>query len=82
MKTIETSIPSFNTSILCIGYLTRKFPEVNMEKLKAGIVDGPQIRQLIKDLQFTASMNEIESNFWCSFVKVVKQFRGNYNTLN
>jgi len=32
-----------------------------MEKLEAGIFDGPQIRQLINGLHFIALMNEIES---------------------
>jgi hypothetical protein len=47
-----------------------------MEKLMAGIFDGPQIRQLINDPHFMASMNEIESCAWSSFV-LVKNFLGN-----
>ena len=31
------------------GYLPRKFPGISTEKLKAGIFDGPQRRQLVKD---------------------------------
>jgi hypothetical protein len=53
-----------------------------MEKLKAGIFDGPQIRQLINDPHFIASMNEIESCAWSSFVLVVKNFLGNKKTDN
>jgi hypothetical protein len=48
-----------------------------MEKLKAGIFDGPQIRQLINDPYFIALMNEIESCAWSPFVLVVKNFLGN-----
>jgi hypothetical protein len=48
-----------------------------MEKLKAGIFDGPQIRQLINDPHFIASMNEIESCAWSSFVLVAKNVLGN-----
>jgi hypothetical protein len=47
-----------------------------MEKLKAGIFDGPQIRQLINDPHFVASVNEIESCARFSFV-LVKNFLGN-----
>jgi hypothetical protein len=48
-----------------------------MEKLMAGSIDGPQIRQLVNDPHFIASMNEIESCAWSSFVLVVKNFLGN-----
>ena len=36
----------------CFLYLYQAFPELTMAKLKAGIVDGPQIRQLIRDPEF------------------------------
>lgn len=66
----------------CFGYLSRKFPGISTEKLKAGIFDGPQIRQLIKDPQFTTSMNETESNAWGSFVQIVQNFLGNHKADN
>ena len=46
----------------CFEYLSSKFPALSKEKLKAGIFDGPQIRELIKDSHFTESMTEIEFN--------------------
>ena len=36
----------------CFTYLCQVFPGLTMEKLKAGIFDGPQIRQLIRDPEF------------------------------
>ena len=48
-----------------------------MGKPKAGIFDGPQIRQLINDPHFITSMNEIESCALSSLVLVVKNFLGN-----
>ena len=48
-----------------------------MEKSKAGIFDGPQIRQLIRDPEFENSMNEVELEAWKAFVVVVKNFRDN-----
>jgi len=53
-----------------------------MEKLKAGIFDGPQSRQLINDPHFITSMNEIESCAWSSFVLVVKNSLGNKKAEN
>ena len=53
-----------------------------MEKLKAGIFDGPQIRQLIRDPQFENSMKEAELEAWKAFVLVVKNFLGNNKARN
>jgi len=69
-------VKALNKDGLCIEYIAHKLPGLIMEKLKAGIFDGPQIRQLINDPHFIASMNEIESCAWSSFVLVVKNFLG------
>ena len=34
------------------------FPFLTQEKLKTGIFDGPQIRQLMKDAEFESSMTD------------------------
>jgi hypothetical protein len=38
----------------CIEYIAHRLPGLTMEKLKAGIFDDPQIRQLINDPYFVA----------------------------
>ena len=43
----------------------------------AGIFDGPQIRTLIRDKNFTSSMNSVELSAWNAFVLIVKKFLGN-----
>ncbi|GFU96801.1 uncharacterized protein TNCV_4626181 [Trichonephila clavipes] len=53
----------------CFNFLSHKFPALSIEKLKAGILDGPQIWQLVKDSNFVKSMTEVESKlgihlFW------------------
>ena len=48
----------------CFTYLCQAFPGLTMEKLKAGIFDGPQIWQLIRDPGFENSMNEVELKAW------------------
>ena len=53
-----------------------------MEKLKAGIFDGSQIRQLIRDPEFENSTNEMELEVWKTFVQVVKNFLGNNKARN
>lgn len=62
----------------CFKYVCQKFPSLSMEKLKAGVFDGPQIRTLIKDIEFINHMSQIESKAWLSFVLVVKNFLGNH----
>ena len=61
----------------CFTCLCRTFPGVTIEKLKAGVFDGPQIRQLIRDRNFEKSMNRTELEAWSSFVLVVKNSLGN-----
>jgi len=66
----------------CFTYLCRSFPGVTIEKLKAGIFNGPQIGQLIRDRNFEESMNRTELEAWSSFVLVVQNFLGNNKALN
>ncbi|KAL4715297.1 hypothetical protein ACJJTC_010867 [Scirpophaga incertulas] len=58
------------------------FPGLSMEKIKAGIFSGPQIRQIIKDEQFLYTMTDIEASAWKSFVLVVHNFLGNHKSPN
>lgn len=51
---------------------------LSTEKLKAGIFDCPQIRQLINDPGFVDSMSEDERSAWTSFILVVRNFLGNH----
>ncbi|GFS88860.1 uncharacterized protein TNCV_3569571 [Trichonephila clavipes] len=41
----------------CFNVLSRKFPRLSIETLKAGIFDGLQIRQLVKDSNFQIVTN-------------------------
>ena len=66
----------------CFTYLCHAFPGLTIEKLKAGIFDGPQIRQLIRDPEFEKSMNEVELEAWKAFVLVMKNFLGNNKARN
>ena len=66
----------------CFTYLCQDCPGLTMEKLKAGIFDGPQIRQLIRDPEFENSMNEVELEAWKALVLVVKNLLGNNKARN
>ena len=66
----------------CFKCICRKFPGLSIDKLKQGIFDGPQIRQLINDSEFVKSMTVLEFSAWNSFVLVVKNFLGNFKAEN
>ena len=53
-----------------------------MEKIKAGAFDGPQIRNLVKDANFTAKMNFLERTAWVAYRSVVTNFLGNTKAEN
>lgn len=53
------------------------FPKLSSAEVKSGICDGPHIRKLINDPNFSNCMTEIEKNAWNEFVWVVKTFLGN-----
>ena len=66
----------------CFTYLCHAFSGLTIEKLKAGIFDGPQICELIRDAEFENTMNEVELEAWKAFVLVAKNFLGNNKARN
>jgi len=66
----------------CFAYIGLKKRGVSSEKLKAGILDGPQIRQLINDSHFVDCMNEKEGKAWMAFIIVVNNFLSNKKAEN
>ena len=70
-------VKALDTGANCFKYLCESFPALSYEKIKAGVLDGPQIRQHMKDNAFPNSMNGTERQAWLSFVTVVENFLGN-----
>ena len=66
----------------CFKYICRSFPGLSIEKLKAGIFDGPDIRKLMQDENFILSMNPLKADAWRVFVGVVQNFLGNRRAAN
>ena len=79
MKNFVKALDKNNPGFL---YLQEKFPRISKEKLKAGIFDGPQIRQLMCDDLFQESLKSHELKAWGAFKAVVKNFLGNYRSRN
>lgn len=59
-------------------YLVAKFPKISNAKIKEGIFDGPQIRQLMHDLNFEETLEYNELEAWQSFIWVCENFLGNH----
>ena len=58
-------------------YIWHSYPQLSIEKLKAGIFDGPELRQLLKDSNFKNHVHEDELAAWEAFAEVVHNFLGN-----
>ena len=56
-------------SVIC-----QVFSRLSIEKLEAGVFDGPNIRKLIKNENFTSNMTTLELNAWNSFLGVIQNF--------
>ena len=61
-------------------FLSEKFKQKSMEKLKAGIFDGLEIRELMKDADFNESLNSIELSTWLALKLVIVHFLGNHRS--
>ena len=59
-----------------IRLLQTKFPYVSDSKLRAGVFDGPQIRELMKDSSFDEILTGNEKTAWVSFKNVCINFLG------
>ena len=49
-----------------------------MEKIKAGIFDGSQIRELIKGTSFDDALKPVEPSAWLPLKSVIANFLGNH----
>ena len=61
-------------------FVQEKFPQISMEKLKADIFDGPQIREFMKDPMFVEALNKAELFIWYSMKSVVTNFLENHGS--
>ena len=59
-------------------FLHQRFQRRSIEKLKAGIFDGPQIRELIKDTSFDDVLNPAELFAWLSLKSFITNFLRNH----
>ena len=61
-------------------FFQTKLPYVSDAKLRAGVFDGPQIRELMKDSSFDEILTGNEKTMWVSFKNVCTNFLGKRQT--
>lgn len=79
MKQFVKALPTEGN---CFKYILSALPALSYEKIKAGVFDGPQIRQLLRDTNFIESMEENEKTAWLAFKNIVNNFLGNIRASN
>ena len=75
-------VKALNTEGDCFKYIFRAFPNETLEKLKAGIFDGPQIRKLMNESCFQESMTSKELSAWRAFIDVAQNFLERHRSCN
>ena len=63
-------------------YLKNKLPRISDAKIKEGVFVGPQIRELIQDVNFEDQLIEVEKAAWKLFKNVTAKFLGNHKAEN
>lgn len=63
-------------------YLKTKLPKLSEAKIKEGVFDGPQIRQLMKDPKFMQKMSSDERKAWKSLIDISQKYLGNFKAPN
>lgn len=63
-------------------YLGTKFPRISAAKLAEGIFVGPQVRDLLSDVQFESKLDGTALTAWKAFRAVCTSFLGSFKTPN
>ena len=77
---MKNFVKALDTKDREFAFLHQKFQQKSMEKIKAGIFDGPQIRELIKDTSFDDALNPAELSAWLSLKSIIANFLGNHRS--
>ena len=62
-------------------FLRRKFPKISEAKITAGILNGPQITELIHYNNFDNSMNVLTLRIWITFKSIIQHRSADYGNL-
>ena len=70
-------VKSLSKSGKCFKYLCQSLPHISEAKLKEAVFVGPDIRKLMLDKNFVATMTYDEKEAWTAFRDVIYKFFGN-----
>ena len=79
---MKNFVKALNKDDQSFRFLQTKFPAISDAKLRAGVFNGPQIRELMKDSTFDKTLNELEKLAWESLKSVSTEFLGNKRSQN
>ena len=82
IKNFVKGIVKYNKDGEGLAYLRSKFPGISDAKIKEGVFIGPEIRDLIHDVNFDLTLNALERDAWVAFKDVVAGFWGNHKSNN
>ena len=74
IKNFVKGIVKYNKDGEGLAYLRSKFPGISDAKIKEGVFIGPEIRDLIHDVNFDLTLNALERDAWVAFKDVVQDF--------
>ena len=73
---MKNFVKALNKDGQSFRFLQTKFPYVSDAKLRAGVFDGPQIRERMKDSSFDEILTGNEKTAWVSFKNFCTNFLG------
>jgi hypothetical protein len=77
---MKNFVKALNKESRGFAFLSQKFPRVSEAKLRAGIFDGSQIRELMNDVNFDENVEVKERNAWLTLKSIIKNFLGNHRS--
>lgn len=79
---MKNFVKAMNRESVAFQYIREKFPKVSDAKIKEGVFNGPQIREIMKDKHFESLLEGNEKVAWFAFKEVVLNFLGNRRSGN
>jgi len=82
MGLMKNFVKNMDKTACGFQYVRNKFPNVIAAKIKEGVFIGPQIRELMPDIQFDEDLKETGRNSWLSFKRICNDFLRNNKVAN
>jgi hypothetical protein len=74
LGSIKNVVKALDKNSTGFMYLKNMFSMISDAQIKVGILDGPQIKEVIQDLKSEDQLSEVEAAAWKSFKTVTTTF--------